>query len=258
MRLGVLSIDWDYFINATIEERVTLFPDGGNENLTYAIQNIIWCSRYSESCLKSIKTDRKAISGIKKVVDSIKERVSCILVKDSHKWIYDFVNDELDNNDYDGINLVNVDFHHDCYGISDEFPEVNCGNWLSFLSKEYYNIDALWIRRNDSDINSINNVENLINGLRQSENIHDATDFLSKCDRVMIFICRSGMWSPPHLDVNFNKMCVDIIDRVTNRDVKVNYDFEYNRYNKTFKSNVEGLSFVMNAMRMNYVEKTAR
>lgn len=33
-----LSIDWDYFIGASANERILLFPDGGNENL----QRLCW------------------------------------------------------------------------------------------------------------------------------------------------------------------------------------------------------------------------
>jgi hypothetical protein len=39
--LNVLSIDWDYFINATYLERGSMFPDGGNENIPDVIKNII-------------------------------------------------------------------------------------------------------------------------------------------------------------------------------------------------------------------------
>ena len=31
--MKILSIDWDYFIEATAEQRCTLFPDGGSENI---------------------------------------------------------------------------------------------------------------------------------------------------------------------------------------------------------------------------------
>lgn len=44
--MRVLSLDWDYFIDATADERFALFPDGGNENMPYGLQNIIWNGRY--------------------------------------------------------------------------------------------------------------------------------------------------------------------------------------------------------------------
>ena len=33
----ILSLDWDYFVNATAAQRYTLFPDGGNENISYEL-----------------------------------------------------------------------------------------------------------------------------------------------------------------------------------------------------------------------------
>ena len=42
----VLSIDWDYFIKATANEREFMFPDGGNEDLPESVQNSVWASHY--------------------------------------------------------------------------------------------------------------------------------------------------------------------------------------------------------------------
>ena len=49
-----VSIDWDFFIDATAEERLLMFPDGGTENLPDSIKKYVWDSRYSDPRLEKI------------------------------------------------------------------------------------------------------------------------------------------------------------------------------------------------------------
>ena len=67
-------------------------------------------------------------------------------ITDSHSFCYDFVKEavgELSFLNPSGINLVNIDFHHDLYTVEDNKEEhkklnevwhgnseVNAGNWL--------------------------------------------------------------------------------------------------------------------------------
>lgn len=47
--MKLLSIDWDYFVQATRTERIELLPDITSETWSYAIVAGIWLSRYSYS-----------------------------------------------------------------------------------------------------------------------------------------------------------------------------------------------------------------
>ena len=39
--LNILSIDWDYFVNATEEQRIMDFPDS-NDNLSQELGKFLW------------------------------------------------------------------------------------------------------------------------------------------------------------------------------------------------------------------------
>ena len=38
LTLKVLSVDWDYFVNAEMDQRVKYFPDGGSEDIPIDIE----------------------------------------------------------------------------------------------------------------------------------------------------------------------------------------------------------------------------
>ena len=50
-----LSIDWDFFVDATMTQRLVMFPDGGNESLGTTFSNYIWDTLYRNPELQTIK-----------------------------------------------------------------------------------------------------------------------------------------------------------------------------------------------------------
>ena len=67
--LNILSIDWDYFFDATEDQRILLFPDDPNELFPDHAKKSIWASYYAKSEeLEKIKVDPL----IYKVVKAIK------------------------------------------------------------------------------------------------------------------------------------------------------------------------------------------
>lgn len=204
--LRVLSLDWDYFIDATMEQRMRLFPDGGNESLIGYLQDFIWASRYAENSeLESIKVDHEAYEQVKNFIYSgIKAFYTKCVVWDSHKYLYDEIAGMIE--DGQPIEVINVDFHHDLYENS--FDTVDCGNWVNCLyespthkvienpeNSHYY-----WLKRTDSDDKTTD--RDWFHTVTSFKELEDYTGV--KFD--MIYLCRSSVWSPPHLDKAFSNL----------------------------------------------------
>lgn len=223
-----LSIDWDYFIDATAYEREIMFPDGGNENLLICLQNYVWMSRYAECRIKFELTGEKVIEdiGIKRgELDSLYTLIKTYKKKDTKMYVYES-HKEIANKRFTGksskssknfersaADIINIDFHHDCYNIgADEGrnisgnEEINCGNWGRLLKNSNRINKLYWV--------SGENGEGVIDGLieKHYNNIGclmgDGEVFKSGIDN--IFICRSAVWSPPHLDNDFIAMALKI------------------------------------------------
>lgn len=223
--MKILSIDWDYYIDATANERIELFPDGGNENIPSYIRDYLWVSHYNDK-LKNIGVKEKDLEITKKI---IKNNFNSIMIADSHKHIYDFIEENYDfKND---INVTNIDFHHDLYGINDKWREdVDCGNWMVKLFQKY-NCKYNWINQEDSDKDIKSNDELYkVNELKINDIVNEKYDLL--------YICKSSIWSPPHLDEKFIETFGPLFKQ---KDIKLIYEKEIlkNRYNEDFKKSVE-------------------
>lgn len=247
--LKVLSIDWDFFIAATNEERGYMFPDGGNEGLAPYVQNVVWASHYGNPSydLKKVGVDREALKKIRFVLSNQRQVkahncVAAMMVTDSHKYAYDFITDSL-LSPQQPIEVYNVDFHHDIYDIpgsidvsSIDLPhdtydvkpgkdEVDCGNWLRILSRDYH-VSPHWIAREDSDAE----------GETQEALPRATLDDLMNIQFDIVFICRSGMWSPPHLDIEFIRLVNAYVHKWK---AKCEKGILQTRYNAEFKAMVE-------------------
>lgn len=239
--LKVLSIDWDYFINATAEQRCSMFPDGGNENLPPFVQNLVWQTHYGNSDLENIGVNMKAFKAVTSMLEKTLNSSTQVFVADSHRHIYNTIHQEYEEKGcYDGLELVNIDFHHDYFGMRNS-DQVDCGNWVNALFDE---------ADESSPLSWCNNLDKLYiwvcceDSLKSSEldekpwfNYGDLKHIgSSKQAWDIIFICRSSMWSPPHLDKKFLSLCKSVV----NWDVFVKVkEMLPNRYNKEFSSSVE-------------------
>ena len=206
----ILSLDWDYFVNATAAQRYTLFPDGGNENISYELQDFIWNSHYACSPelreIEVLKDDYKTMFDILKrfsnkyVTSPVANPNRKVLITVSHRWCYEFILQRT--NEDEEFELYNVDFHHDMYHYRTPDERVNCGNWVNCLFEQRPNMKYSWIKREDSD-------ENTIGGEKAPCNICTLKE-LEGLDFDYIFICRSDCWSPPHLDKLFETLWTSI------------------------------------------------
>ncbi len=198
--LNVLSIDWDYFIDATFQQRYLLFPDVQREDFPDETIRLIWAGRYAQQEeLEKIKIDPL----VYKVVKTIKH-IPKIIVGESHKFAYLFIKTVLKEEGEERLNLLNVDFHHDCYATGlDGEDNLTCGNWLRKLMEEEKG-SYVWLGRSDSD------KKQKPKSLKFISNYNSANIEKTKWD--MVYICRSDMWSPPHLDAEFIKVFMPLTE----------------------------------------------
>lgn len=202
-----LSVDWDYFIGATAIDRLRFFPDGGNENLPDSLRDYIWDSHYIHPELREMKV----IPEYKDFLNLCKNFRGECMIADSHKHAFDFI---MDNTSPDEEFVVyNIDFHHDLYDYKTSNGErVNCGNWVTVLREERPNMKYIWIRRDDSDISTTGGVKVKAEFMPFSvllmtirNNFDGLFDYL--------YLCRSAVWSPPHLDDKFIRVVKTLLNK---------------------------------------------
>ena len=224
----VLSIDWDYFVDCPIDFKMKHFPDGGNENLPEPILDQVWMLRYGQcSTLKDVNVDICELVKLRMLLKAIVTPYTMIVISDSHKDIYKYL-EELKQTKLP-MELYNIDFHHDMYDFQD--ANVDCGNWLRLFmnsNNRHDNDSFTWIRRKDSGLSGDDLIDdNSIVGLPKDI----AAPFQ------LVFLCRSGVWSPPHLDKDFLSLC-RYMNKLNDKAVVVDQKVTRNRYNRQFKNNV--------------------
>lgn len=189
-----LSIDFDFFQDVS-EETVRRYPDG--IDLPTEATAIVWASRYAqypELLDVKLKTEEyEQLLGLLKK----QSRNSSVLIANSHKHIYTYIKEVNKTSD---IDIVNIDMHHDMFNDN---PEVDCGNWLGHIKKEY-NASVRWIA---------NPISLKVYGFKKDE-LDEAEKIISYSIKDIfnekfdaIFLCRSDTWTPPHLDSYFTVLC---------------------------------------------------
>ena len=201
-----ISIDWDFFIDATDNQRIMLFPDGGNENLPDSLRDYIWDSHYRHPELEEIKVT----SDYKYLLNICKTFIGEAFVSDSHKWMYDFV---IENTEPDEeFEVYNIDFHHDLYNFTTRGGEVNCGNWATLLRRDRPNMKYKWVKCDTSDVTA---GEDKVDVEMMTMTIFRILFHNVSEDFQYLFMCRSAVWSPPHLDKKFIRAVKSIKCRLT-------------------------------------------
>ena len=193
--LKVLSVDWDFFQNVDIE---TLFyyPDG--HDLPTTLSSMIWANHYANDKenekLQKVTVNETKLRELLDILMNQKHNTPIAIVQ-SHIHIYDFILSHM--KDYDRCDITNIDMHHDMFNDNEE---LDCGNWVSHIKKTIPESNIKWIA-------------NLISleayGLDKLPIEYDFESIKNK-KFDLIFICRSDIWSPPHLDKYFNM----IVERV--------------------------------------------
>ena len=194
-----LSIDWDFFIGATANQRDSLFPDGGNESISTSLRDYIWDSHYRDPELLTIKVS----PNYRAILNAVKLFEGVCMIADSHRFAYDFIMDStLPDEEFE---VYNIDFHHDLYNYRTAGDRVNCGNWGTILREERPNMKFLWVKCSDSDTTTIGDYEVDCEILDMEQFV---STFKEEAYRSFdyLYLCRSAIWSPPHLDDKFVRL----------------------------------------------------
>ena len=242
----ILSVDWDYFLAATTGERITMFPDGGNENLIIPLQNYVWLTQYATSIIKAekfgskimtdIKADNSELDNLYDLIKKHKKKNTKMSVYESHKNIADIF--KIDEFICDNHDVINIDYHHDCFNTSDD-SNVNCGNWGKLLLEQGKIKNLYWVKREDSDDDNIAFIKKIYCGIQELFNDNDSHIFEDGIDH--IFICRSAVWTPPHLDDKFIQMVLKIKHLLDKGNIKGLYDL-IRRWDEQAIENIDTLT----------------
>lgn len=197
--IGILSIDFDYFIDASSGERDIYFPKGSDEILKDKLK-FMWEERYLKyPKLKEVGVIHEYYF-LKNYLSNLDIHKDYLFKSDNHKNIIKTIKN-LPNNLQ--LRIVNIDFHHDYYHYYSGGDDLNCGNWLRRLIEERPDTLVKWIRREDSQIYSLD-------GEFPFEHTSDIESILDeKFDYV--FMCRSPEWSPPHLSNKFEELAHSVL-----------------------------------------------
>ncbi len=193
--IGILSVDFDYFIDVLAQERDMYFPHGSDELPDDKLQSM-WEKRYLRYPeLKKIGVidDFYLLKEYLKELDIPEEN---FVTADSHKSIKKTIIDKIPVSCR--LKIVNIDFHHDYYHYYKGNDYCNCGNWLRRVVEERPDTIVLWIRRRDSQLYSME-------GIFPFEHTDNIKSILNEKFHY-VFLCRSPEWSPLHLKDKFEEL----------------------------------------------------
>jgi hypothetical protein len=246
--MKLLSVDWDYFFPDLA------WMDWGHNETALMIQHIWslrcgdWNLKTKQSALDYVQPDRKLLGQFWHRVLRGSSRFQ-LLVAESHaelaRWIVDskMTVDILDN----------YDQHHDCgYSVvrSDDnrqqYERVDCGEWVPYLVDtrrigEYQLHYPAWRRQlPERDRKELE--------LRIIKTCNGSWDYgppkhPTKYDAV--FICRSGGWTPPWCDEEFNKFVESI------------FKFKVGKWEMRFAGGPNDLGVPVGTRHPNMLEATA-
>lgn len=213
----MVSVDFDYFVRELPIWDWGHMDENNKEAYLYAKK--IWYVRYITSEIDIIKeTDPKTYADFEPIDLLSKFRElglkfndkTRLMIADSHADVYYFFKEMQSNV------MIHIDAHHDMY---DDRDEITCENWLANLTKikenmEIYHVvpkwEKEWYPSAKSKEDMLERVSSAIRKeIKQRAIIrHVFFEDLPKFDSVVegIFFCRSGAWTPPHLDQEFIDM----------------------------------------------------
>lgn len=198
--INVLSIDWDYYVDTSNEVREKCFPKILDDIISEEERLQMWKEYYEKYNIKDIGILDDKFEKTMKLIETIEANSpqAYKIINDSHRFVYNIIEKEIEEHRDENIKVYNIDHHHDMYQYRTSSDKVNCSNWAEILKEELgEKFDYNWIKREDSE-------EYSLAGRVQCKecSLEDITE--KKFD--VIYLCRSGAWSPPHLDNKYNQL----------------------------------------------------
>lgn len=193
--MKVLSLDWDYFITASLDTR-DYFPTY-DPNDTPSVIREKWAEKFiGYAGLDSIPVDEHAVSLLTNFL--MGRRFRNKFVCESHEGILRMLGKEKD------LEIVNVDFHHDYYTqlLPDGSP--SCGSWLQWLDAKERCKSISWCRREDSEMYSLL-------GNFPHESFTDLSRVFKGASYDAVFFCFSTHWAPPHTIERAKEVALSIL-----------------------------------------------
>lgn len=207
--LNVLSIDFDFFQKADANVLRYYYPDG--HDFPTEISNYIWASHYAvpktKDALDTVRCDTGHLDELLDILNKNEDPHLPAFICNSHKHAYDFITSHFDPEAHDGINLINIDMHHDCFNNN---AKLDCGNWIKHLMDFCPDTRLTWITQPVAlEVYDITDMAGIIE-----------TDFskLKEFDFDLLFLCRSDIWLIPYFDFYFD-MLVYAISQMTDNGV---------------------------------------
>lgn len=189
-RKTLLTIDWDYFVPE--KPRWNLFH-AEEDFFIHDIWNLHAVIKDLHNIMKTNGKEKTFVEDITSYKFNLTE-VDYIEVSDSHKVAYDIA---IENGITD---IISFDAHSDMGYIRN--GNIGCANWLRFFLEENPESMAYMILSEES------NEHFNIKEYTENVNITKLDNFIRTGDTIWvdnIHICRSGAWTPPWLDGEFNR-----------------------------------------------------
>ena len=203
--LNILSLDFDYFLKFENDDTSVLseFPDGTEAFLQY--NDIVWANRLAtkevEDKIKTVKCNEDEFAKVYVFLNDCKADIP-VMIANSHVHIYDFILSHAKQGQ--DLRILNLDFHHDAYNTS---QELNCGNWALKLKERTENpVSYQWVTSENGWSCSGGSIPRFVQEAYRFKTFKDYLYWNKEYKPDLIFLCRSDVWVPPHLDGYFDKL----------------------------------------------------
>lgn len=211
--LNILSIDFDFFQITTPDTIFSCYPDVVME-LPDNIAKRLWKERYRippyKDKLLSVTANTEKLKELKNILKKSYVSANGIALKPtakickSHREIYDFITKYYSPQINSNISVTNIDMHSD---VDNGNNKLDCGNWIKFLVEKFPDTKIHWIANTISTQTYVNEetatpLEKEIIKNRSVNNF----DTIKNQKFDLVFLCRSDIWLPPHLDKEFVKL----------------------------------------------------
>lgn len=201
--LNILSLDFDYFLKFENDDASILaeFPDGTEAFMPY--NDVVWAIHLAhkeiEDKINTVKCNEDELANVSVFLNGCKSDIP-VMIANSHVHIHDFILQHAKPGQE--LRILNLDFHHDAYHTE---QELNCGNWVLKLKDRIDNpVVYQWVTSDNGWNASEGTIPSFVQGAYRFKTFKDYLSWNKEYKPDLIFLCRSDVWVPPHLDGYFD------------------------------------------------------